>query len=101
MSQYCYACMRAFDASMDSCPFCGEPLRFETPVHRLRPGTVLDGRYLVGRTLGQGGFGVVQGGHGGHRVLQLVQPLGDGLHNGVGHFAGLVLSDQLLIYADR
>ena len=58
MSQYCYACMRAFDASMDSCPFCGEPLRFETPVHRLRPGTVLDGRYLVGRTLGQGGFGI-------------------------------------------
>ncbi len=58
MSQYCYACMRPVEASMDSCPFCGEPLRFETPAHRLRPGTVLDRRYLIGRALGQGGFGI-------------------------------------------
>ncbi len=58
MSQYCYACMRPFEGEMDSCPFCGEPLRAHTPYSRLLPGTVLDGRYTVGRALGQGGFGI-------------------------------------------
>ena len=40
------------------CPFCG--YREGTPAaapHYLKPGTVLAGKYLVGRGLGHGGFG--------------------------------------------
>ena len=40
------------------CPYCG--YREGTPPlapHYLRPGTVLAGKYLVGRGLGHGGFG--------------------------------------------
>lgn len=43
----------------DTCPHCGwrEGSPPESPL-QLPPRTVLDGRYLVGRALGQGGFGI-------------------------------------------
>lgn len=58
MSQFCYSCMEPLDAELAVCPYCGAATRFDVPVHMLRPGTLLDGRYRVGRALGQGGFGI-------------------------------------------
>ena len=57
----CYRCMEALDAPGAVCRKC----RYDNtrdpasqPGHALPCGTVLAGRYMVGRVLGQGGFGI-------------------------------------------
>lgn len=53
----CFGCMAP---SMDGpfCPYCGYPANKENEIHQLRPGTVLQEKYMVGKVLGQGGFGI-------------------------------------------
>ena len=55
----CLGCMEPYDRSYDVCPHCGytEEQTGISLLH-LSPGTILAGRYLIGRTLGYGGFGV-------------------------------------------
>ena len=58
--QVCYNCFQPLDGAAGPCPYCGfDPAengaRFPTA---LPMGTVLNGRYLTGRALGQGGFGI-------------------------------------------
>lgn len=56
----CYNCFQEREAPEGPCPYCGFDLaenERKFPV-ALRAGTVLDGRYIVGRVLGQGGFGI-------------------------------------------
>ncbi len=55
----CMGCMEKKISSEAECPACGfidgtEP---ESPLF-LKPGTVLENKYLIGRVLGQGGFGI-------------------------------------------
>ena len=55
----CMGCMEEFDDSLDTCPHCG--YKRGTPpkeAYHLPPETILNGRYIVGRVLGFGGFGV-------------------------------------------
>jgi hypothetical protein len=54
----CLACLAIGDQSA-GCPSCGfDPRRAAlSPLH-LPPRTILHGHYLLGRTLGQGGFGI-------------------------------------------
>ena len=55
----CMKCMHALAAGETVCPECGRPygsVRAES--FALKPGTILDGKYLVGEMLGQGGFGI-------------------------------------------
>ena len=57
----CYRCMEALDTPGAVCRKCGydntrDPA--SQPGHALPCGTVLAGRYVVGRVLGQGGFGI-------------------------------------------
>ena len=56
----CYGCMRTYQAGEEICPKCGYRHHRETrPEYALRPGTTLhDGKYLVGKVLGEGGFGI-------------------------------------------
>ena len=56
----CYNCFRERETEEGPCPYCGFDLaenEKKFPV-ALRAGTVLNGRYIVGRVLGQGGFGI-------------------------------------------
>ena len=40
------------------CEKCGYPADFRNEPHQLPVGTLLRGQYVVGRVLGQGGFGI-------------------------------------------
>ena len=53
----CYNCFQAREVLEGPCPYCGFDLaenEKKFPV-ALRAGTVLNGRYIIGRVLGQGG----------------------------------------------
>lgn len=59
MIERCLGCMEEYERDYGLCPSCGyEPdTRVESPIH-MQPGVMLHKRYLVGRVLGNGGFGV-------------------------------------------
>ena len=59
MENICYNCFKTKPTS-GVCPFCGydgSDAERKYPL-ALRPGSILNGRYIVGRVLGQGGFGI-------------------------------------------
>ena len=53
----CYGCMR-LKISTPFCEHCGHDERNRNAPHQLPAGTVLREQYLVGKVLGQGGFGI-------------------------------------------
>lgn len=59
MSKRCMGCMELYDDKFDICPHCGfcEGEKAEEAIH-MDPGTLLHNRYIIGRVLGYGGFGV-------------------------------------------
>ena len=52
----CFGCMGLTDQPV--CPRCGWSAQRNNEFHQLPVGTVLADKYLVGRALGQGGFGI-------------------------------------------
>ena len=57
MEKFCLGCMqKKSDAPI--CEHCGFDERTGNLSHQLPPGTLLQNQYLVGRVLGQGGFGI-------------------------------------------
>lgn len=59
LMQRCLGCMEEFEEEYEICPYCG----YETgtppkEAYHMLPGTILAGRYRIGRVLGFGGFGV-------------------------------------------
>ncbi len=59
MKRLCMGCMREYDDQFDLCPHCGYV--FNSPPEQgfhIVPGTILNNRYIVGKVLGFGGFGV-------------------------------------------
>lgn len=57
--RFCYSCMQQIgDKKLKTCPHCGKPLKLPCDTTRfLKPGTVLQKKFVVGRVLGAGGFG--------------------------------------------
>lgn len=56
---YCLNCMSPVPKGIYSCPVCGCPTESVQPTHNaLKPGAILHGKYLIGKVLGQGGFGI-------------------------------------------
>lgn len=56
----CYNCFGKLEEEQKYCPLCGYDLQSEAEKYpiALPCGSVLNGRYLIGRVLGQGGFGI-------------------------------------------
>ena len=51
--------MREKRHPMDVCPYCGFRMdTYQGPAFALPPYSILHGRYLLGRVLGAGGFGI-------------------------------------------
>ena len=57
---FCFNCFRNVSNGASYCPNCGKEINVtpKEPV-QLVPGTILAGRYLLGRAIGSGGFGIV------------------------------------------
>lgn len=61
--KYCCYCMMEIDENNIQCPFCGKIQHIELPEHHLIVNQVLNGRYVVGAVIGEGGFGITYIGH--------------------------------------
>lgn len=61
-NRLCPGCMRELteEEKQNGCPYCGYRLddNSEGQLHRLKPYTVLNGKYMIGKVLGEGGFGI-------------------------------------------
>ncbi len=55
---YCMGCMEEIGEGETICPHCGNDVNQLNPQGLLPAGTVLQGRYIVGKSIGNGGFGV-------------------------------------------
>lgn len=53
----CYGCMK-IKKTEGVCPFCGYDDSIPNEAHQLPAGTILQEQYLIGKVLGQGGFGI-------------------------------------------
>lgn len=59
MKRLCMGCMQEYDDRFDLCPYCGYV--FNSPPeqgYHITPGSILNNRFIVGKVLGFGGFGV-------------------------------------------
>lgn len=56
---FCYHCMTQIqDEKLHTCPNCGKPLTSDPVSDRyLKPGTVLQNKFIIGYPIGSGGFG--------------------------------------------
>ena len=58
MSEYCPSCMAENTDGEEKCSVCGGDMRAQNRQHQLPVMTILEGRYLIGKVLGEGGFGI-------------------------------------------
>lgn len=58
LERVCYGCFREKPDDAPVCPYCGFSGEEEQPFLALPMGTVLRGRYVMGKVLGVGGFGI-------------------------------------------
>ena len=55
----CYGCMRKLEEGQKVCPSCSyDSTIHQNPENALPEGTILSRKYLVGKVLGRGGFGI-------------------------------------------
>lgn len=64
MGKICFGCLRRIDENNEQCPFCGFSINDYNPEqHHLPPACMLNGRYVIGKVLGEGGFGITYVGY--------------------------------------
>ena len=64
MAKRCLGCMKAYKVEYELCPYCGyrNGSAPDAPYH-IKPGTVIGEKYIIGKSLGYGGFGVTYVGY--------------------------------------
>lgn len=60
---FCLNCFSRLDRERERCPHCGKATRVHNKQNQLEAGSVLQGRYLTGGALGEGGFGITYRGY--------------------------------------
>jgi len=63
----CYGCMKLTESD-PVCEHCGYDARSENSNHQLPVGTIVGNQYILGKVLGQGGFGITYMGY--DRIMQ-------------------------------
>lgn len=63
LERICYGCFREKPDGTPVCPYCGFNAEDEQPFLALPMGTLLNGRYITGKVLGVGGFGITYSGY--------------------------------------
>ena len=61
IEKICMGCMREITQKGECCTYCGYRIAdasHEENIHHLKPYSILAGKYLVGKVLGEGGFGI-------------------------------------------
>lgn len=59
MDKRCMGCMLTYGEEFDVCPHCGyAEMTPAKEAYHIKPGTLLHGKYIVGKVVGYGGFGV-------------------------------------------
>jgi len=59
LNQLCIGCFSRLDTANITCPHCGYDEKSQTvPPYQLPPRTILAGKYMIGKVLGEGGFGI-------------------------------------------
>lgn len=61
INNLCYGCMREKDKPDSICPYCGfdrTAYDEKRSIRALPTGTILNGKYILGKVLGEGGFGI-------------------------------------------
>lgn len=57
--KYCYFCMKQMEQDRLVCPHCNKDEKdYNENLRHIKPGSILDGKYLIGHVLGEGGFGI-------------------------------------------
>ncbi|MGN0466355.1 MAG: YARHG domain-containing protein [Lachnospiraceae bacterium] len=58
LNRLCMGCMIEKPGT-GICPYCHFAIeKYKTPLYHLKPQTILSGKYLVGKSIGEGGFGI-------------------------------------------
>lgn len=55
--EFCFSCMSKKNGS-GACLKCGYSGNYDCPAHHLEPGSILNGKYMIGNAIGEGGFGI-------------------------------------------
>ena len=63
MSVFCPNCMAEVEDGASRCPSCGGDTSVQNKPHQLPTDTILNGRYIVGKSIGEGGFGITYVGY--------------------------------------
>jgi len=58
VNRLCMGCMNEVDINQEICPKCGYKHGIQNSARGLQPQTILNGKYLVGKVIGEGGFGI-------------------------------------------
>ena len=58
MAYYCPHCLTETKSPVGICPCCGRQLDSSNASFMLKAGSILNNRYIVGHSLGKGGFGI-------------------------------------------
>lgn len=64
MGKICFGCMTKLEDNEDKCPVCGFSAKeYKPKIHQLSLSSMLNNRYLVGKVIGEGGFGITYVGY--------------------------------------